>query len=162
MQIDAKNARLLIDTNVWVGYFTRDERTCRACEELLETAIAHDVTLLVSPTTLKDVFYLIPRCFRRQDMAEGKPAGTYVPAAWGCLEFMLEIATPSPISLAECSMARAFKKRFGDFEDSLILASGETAGADYIVTYDKPLLQAFPEIFVTPERAIELLDIALS
>lgn len=158
MRLKSSIMRLMLDTNVWLNYFLREEGTHRDCEQLLEAAVTHDTALLVSPTTLKDVFYLIPRRFRRQDALDGKPLVSYAPAAWACLDFMLEIATPSPISFAECTFARSLKARFGDFEDNLLLASAETADVDYIVTYDKPLLKQFPEVFVTPKRALELLN----
>lgn len=157
MRLDASKIGLLLDTNIWMSYFTREDSTYRDCELLLETAVANDAPLLVSPTTLKDVFYLIPRRFHRQDASAGKDNISYEPVAWGCLDFMLDIATPSPLSLIECTMANTLRGRFGDFEDNLILATGESAGAEYIVTYDKPLLKRFPEACITPKRALELL-----
>lgn len=158
MQLDPQRMKLSLDTNVWINYFLKEEPNYRDCAKLLETAIAVEANLFVAPTTLKDVFYLIPRCLRRQDVREGRAdEASYAPAAWACVDFMLDIATPTPLSLAECSMARMLRTRFGDFEDNLLLATNETAQVDYIVTYDRPLLKQFPEVFVTPRRALELL-----
>lgn len=158
MRVTSKHLRLLIDTNVWLDYFMRSGGAQGTCERLFEAAVEAEADLLVSPTTLKDVFYLIQRRFKRQDTLEGKTGTSYEPAAWACIEFMLEIATPSPLSLVECSMARTLHGKFGDYEDNLILATGESAQADYIVTSDNPLLARFPEACITPVRAIELLE----
>lgn len=157
MRVSGGNLSLLIDTNVWVDYFMRSELDGGASERLLETAVRHDATILVCPTTLKDVFYLIPRRFKRQDAHDGKTGTSYEAVAWACIEHMLEIATPSPLGLFECAMARTLRGKFGDFEDNLVLASGESAKADYIITRDVKLLQRFPEACITPERALELL-----
>ena len=71
---------------------------------------------------------------------------------------MLELATPSPLGLFECTLARSLRSKFKDYEDNLILASSESAKADYIVTRDGLLLQRFPESCITPERADELIS----
>lgn len=124
---------------------------------LFETAARQGATLLVCPTTVKDVFYLLPRHFRRQDTLEGTPIASYEAAAWGCVECMLDLAAPSPLGLFECALARTLRSKFPDYEDNLLLASGESAQIDYLVTNDNLLLQRFPEACITPTRAIGLM-----
>lgn len=158
MRVSGKPMSLVIDTNVWVDYFLNNELDRGASKCLLECAVKNDVSLLVCPTTLKDVFYLLPRRFKRQDALEGKPETSYEPVAWACIESMLELAAPSPLWLFECTLARSLRSKFRDYEDNLILASSESAKADYIVTRDGPLLQRFPEACITPEHAIELIS----
>lgn len=158
MRVSGTNLSLMVDTSVWIDYFMRSKLDNGASERLLEAAILNDTPLLVCPTTLKDVFYILPRRFRQQDTREGTAATSYEPAAWACIERILELAIPSPLGLFECTLARNLRNKFGDLEDNLILASGESAQADYIVTRDRPLLQRFPEVCVTPERALELIS----
>ena len=158
MHVSNKNLSLLIDTNVWIDYFMRTEPDKGTSERLLEAAALNDIALLVCPTTLKDVFYLLPRRFKREDAAMGKQGGPYDAVAWACIERMLEVATPSPLGLFECTMARTLRGKFGDYEDNLVLSSGESAQADYIVTRDVELLRRFPEACITPERALELIS----
>lgn len=158
MRVSGKPMSLVIDTNVWVDYFLNNELDRGASKRLLECAVKNDVSLLVCPTTIKDVFYLLPRRFKRQDALEGKPETSYEPVAWACIESMLELATPSPLGLFECTLARSLRSKCKDYEDNLILASSESAKADYIVTRDGLLLQRFPEACITPERAIELIS----
>lgn len=157
MRVDGKDLRLLIDTNVWLDYFMRTDARGGECARLFETAVQQGATLLVCPTTVKDVFYLLPRRFRRQDTCEGTSIASYEAAAWGCVECMLDLATPSPLGLFECTLARTLRGKFPDYEDNLLLASGESAQADYLVTSDNLLLQRFPEVCITPTRAIDLM-----
>lgn len=81
------------------------------------------------------------------------------PAAWACIEHMMQVATASPLSLAECEMARMLGKRMPDLEDNLIIASGDTADVDYVITSDRRMLEAMPEVCLTPARALELIGI---
>lgn len=147
----------LIDTNVWMNYFLREGSTFEECRQLFQRAVENDRPLLVSPTTLKDLFYLIPRRFRRVDAFDQKSAASYTPAAWACVEFILEIATLSPLSITECTIAHMLRNQFSDFEDNLILATAQSARADYIVTYDERLIATFPEACIKPARALELM-----
>lgn len=71
---------------------------------------------------------------------------------------MLELATPAPLSAAECNLAAMMRNTFDDYEDNLLLASAETAECDLVVTRDRQLLSRFPEACVTPERAVELVE----
>lgn len=151
--------RLLADTNFWIAYFMRDERFCAPCERLIELAAAERVDLYVAPSTVKDVFYLIPRCLRRVDQQEERESVSYQPAAWASIEFMLDVATPSPQSFAECEEACLLRGSVGDFEDGLILASADSVDADFILTYDRQLLDRLPEICITPKRALELVGL---
>lgn len=154
-------SRLLLDTNVWFDYFMGEGRSLQAIQGLIEAGLDGRADLLYAPTSAKDLFYLIPRRLRSTDgSGGGKASVSYRPAAWACVERMMELATAAPLSHAECELARMLRSTFGDFEDNLIIAAGETAKADYIVTNDKPLLTAAPEACITPERALALLALA--
>lgn len=50
-------------------------------------------------------------------------------------------------------MARMLGKRMPDLEDNLIIASGDTADVDYVVTSDRRMLETMPEVCLTPARA---------
>ena len=66
-----------------------------------------------------------------------------------------------PLSAACASAERydmcKFRRDHGDFEDNLIIAAGERANVDYIVTSDRQLLSRLPAIAITPQRACELI-----
>ncbi len=63
------------------------------------------------------------------------------------------------LSLGECELARMMRSRFDDFEDNLIVAAANTANADHIVTNDRGMLERMPKACITPERAVELVEL---
>ncbi len=148
---------VLVDTNVWLDYFMGEGPELEAIKELVRLAHEGCLTLLYAPTTAKDLFYLIPRRLRRLVPEDNT---SYAPAAWGCIEKLMEIAVAAPLSFPECELARMLRKTFDDFEDNLVLAAAETAKADYVVTQDRAFLSAMPEVCITPSRALELLRIS--
>lgn len=154
-----KRLLLLVDTNVWIDYFMKNEPIWRDCTSIVEAAAEDRVDLLVTPTTLKDIFYIIPRLLRREGAGSADADTSFKPSAWACIELVLSIATPAPQSSAECELARALKGKIDDYEDGLVFAAAETTNADYIVTSDRQLLNSYPEVFVTPKRALELLEL---
>ena len=151
--------RFLADTNIWMAYFLKYEQLYEPCARIVELSADDRIDLFVAPSTVKDVFYLIPRALRRMDAQEDREPASYRPAAWACVEFMLDAATPAPQGMAECEGARMLRETIGDFEDGLVLASAESIDADFILTYDHELLQQLPEVFVTPARALELMKL---
>ncbi len=151
-----KVSSLLLDTNVWLDYFMGEGPCVGEISRLIAHAQTSSLSLLYAPTTAKDLFYLIPRRLR---MRGGDDGVSYAPAAWACLERMMEVAAAAPLSFPECELARMLRKKFPDFEDNLIIAAAETADVDYIVTQDKVFLSQAPEACITPARAAELLDL---
>ena len=148
--------RMLMDTNVWLDYYLEEGAFAEA-KRLVELAEAEKIDLLYTPTTAKDLFYIIPRRLRLR--IPDRSDVPLAPASWACIEHMMQVATASPLSLGECEMARMLGKRMPDLEDNLIIASADTANADYVVTSDRRMIAAMPEVCITPARAIELIGI---
>lgn len=151
--------RYLLDTNIWLYFFLGEDAYKHEIMDLIASGQDDGVDILFTPTTAKDLFYVLPRALRRAG-AIG-PDETMGSIAWGCLERMFELATPVPQSAAECHIARMLRSTIPDFEDAMIIAAAETAGADYIVTLDKELLRDMPEVCVDPTRARELAALGL-
>ncbi|MDO4797508.1 MAG: PIN domain-containing protein [Coriobacteriales bacterium] len=151
---------LVIDTNVCVDYLLGTQPYCHDILSLFEKCARENISLLYAPTTLKDVFYIIPRQLRRMDanndVAHDQSAREQI--AWACVETITGIATAIPQALPECNLAWMLRHRHGDFEDNLIVAAAETCDADYVVTYDKTLIEHFAPVCITPEQASDLLD----
>ena len=155
---DAKT--FLVDTNVWIDYFMASEPHYREILSFFEAVDQHGGTLLYAPTTLKDVFFLIPRILRREAIATGEIEETsFAPAAWACVRTMTEIAVAAPLSLPECDLAWMLRTTHGDLEDNLVIAAAETCNADYVVSYDRAMLEHFSPACITPEQADKLLSI---
>ncbi len=155
-----KIGSLLLDTNVWLDYFMGEGPSLDEISGLIAGGQAGAATLLYAPTTAKDLFYLIPRRLRaRGGGGSGDAATSYAPAAWACLDRMMEIAVAAPLSFPECELARMLRRKFPDFEDNLIIAAAEAGKADYIVTQDREFLRLAPEMCIAPARALELLEL---
>ena len=151
----------LVDTSVWIDFFLRGERGYEEARQFFMEAERREIGLLYTATTLKDVFYLIPRRLRTRALSEGDATEvSFAPAAWACVRAMTEIATVAPLSLPECDLAWMLRNKHGDFEDNLVIAAAETCNADYVVTYDRELLEHFPPACITPQQALELLELA--
>ena len=150
---------LLVDTCAWIAYLVGEEPGCSEVRGLFEECARQDVTMLYAPTTLKDVFYIVPRRLRRDAVAAGEDVEglSFAPAAWACVRTMTEIAVAAPQALPECDLAWMLRHEHDDFEDNLILACAETCGADYVVTFDKLLLERFSPACITPAQALSLL-----
>lgn len=151
---------LLIDTNVWISYYLGVEREA---EEIMRLFMRMDQlggTLAYAPTTLKDVFYIVSRRVRTQLLSAGEDISnkSFASVGWACVRNMTEVATAAPLSLPECDLAWMLRTRHGDFEDNLVIAAAETCNADYVVTYDKELLERFAPACITPSQALRLLE----
>ncbi len=148
----------VVDTNVWVDFFLRVSPHYEKICSFFELVSKRGGTLAYAPTTLKDVFFIIPRRLRREAHGD-EQAVSFTPAAWACMRMMTEIAVAAPQSLAECELAWMLRNAHDDLEDNLVIAAAETCNADYVVTYDKQMLERFAPACITPERALELLSI---
>lgn len=153
----------LLDTNVWMDhYLARPQRENPATRLLRQAAQCEHVALFYAPTTAKDVFFLLERTLKTMARSEDAelPEGAAEAArevAWACIDNMSELATAAPIDESKLWIARKFRRDHGDFEDNLIIAAGERANVDYIVTSDRQLLAHLPAIAITPQRACELI-----
>ncbi len=156
--LDAKT--FLVDTNVWIYYLMASEPHYEEILRFFEAVDQRGGTLLFAPTTLKDVFFLIPRILRREALAAGQPEETsFTPVGWACVRTMTEIAVAAPLALPECDLAWMLRTRHGDLEDNLVIAAAETCNADYVVSYDRDMLEHFSPACITPEQANQLLHI---
>ena len=156
--LDAKT--FLVDTNVWIYYLMASEPHYEEILRFFEAVDQRGGTPLFAPTTLKDVFFLIPRILRREALAAGQPEEiSFTPVAWACVRTMTEIAVAAPLALPECDLAWMLRTRHGDLEDNLVIAAAETCNANYVVSYDRDMLEHFSPTCITPEQANQLLRI---
>jgi predicted nucleic acid-binding protein len=72
---------------------------------------------------------------------------------------MTEIAVAVGQSLPECSLAWMLRSEHPDLEDNLIMAAAETSNVDFVVTYDKDMLEHFSPACITPAQALRLLEL---
>ena len=152
---------LLLDTNVWVSYLLAQDPGSLAARRLVEVAGKYGVALLYAPSTLKDLFYLVPRSLRRDAIASGtyEEGISFKPAAWGCVNKVTEIAAAVPQALPECELAWKLRSVHDDYEDNLVFAAAETSNADFVVTTDEAFLKHYAPACITPEQATHLIEV---
>ena len=153
--------RLLLDTNVWVSYYLSGSGLAEDAGELVRASLANDIELFYAPTSLKDAFYIIPRELKRAEAESGvetSPASRRA-VAWACTQHMREIATPAPLTGVECDLAHMLRSMNADLEDNIVVACAETCHADYLVTYDRQLIEAFSPSCITPAQALSAIGV---
>ena len=157
-----KPSKVLIDTNVWLGYLIGEEPVCSEVKAMLEACARQEVELFYAPTTLKDLFYLLPRVLKRRvNDTPDAPAGndaSLIPAAWACVRLVADLATAAPLTSAECELSWTLRQAHGDLEDNLVVAAAETCGAAYLVTYDKDLSRHYAPACIEPTELTHLLE----
>lgn len=156
-----KPSKVLIDTNVWLGYLVGKEPICSEIKAMLEACVHHEVELFYAPTTLKDLFYLLPRILKQQASATlGVPDDnvSFIPAAWACVRLVADLATAAPLTSVECELSWTLRETHGDLEDNLVIAAAETCGATYLVTYDKGLSRHYAPACIQPAELTHLLE----
>lgn len=149
---------LLLDTNVWLDYLLGADEPGAQAKQLIMRCIEQDIPLLYAPTSLKDVFYILPRRLRMRSAA-GEPLRdeSLRPIAWACVRIMTELGVAAPQSLPECNLAWMLRHEHSDFEDNLVMAAAETSNAGYVVTSDKAMLDHYAPSCITPSQALRLL-----
>ena len=152
---------LFLDANVWVSYALAQEPYAQAIHRLVGLAGRYNITLAYAPSSLRDVFYMVPRTLRRDAIAAGtyREGTSFKPAAWDSVKKITEIAVAVPQSLVECELAYSLRNVHSDFEDNLVFAAAETCNADYIVTTDEDFLKHYAPACITPEQAAHLIEV---
>lgn len=141
---------ILLDSNIWLDYYLGHREHHKEAFQLIEYTLSEGIELLYAVTTLKDVFYLIDRESKRQlrshlgrELTNADAQSAQI-TAFACLSSMQDIATPVALDVADTWLALKLKHVHTDFEDDLIIAAAQRAGADYLVTNDKLLIAHAP------------------
>ena len=101
--------KLLIDTNVWMDYFSgRSDRTANVAH-LIEIADASErIALFASSLSVKDVSYLVSaaikqECRRKTGSLSDNAIAAADETAWACVRQMRELALIAPVGADESS-----------------------------------------------------------
>ncbi|MEE1273356.1 MAG: PIN domain-containing protein [Olegusella sp.] len=143
---------LILDTNIWIEAYLGWRKGHKEANELIAFARNHGIELAYAITTVKDVYYLIGADLKWKERKEKgalsqEAADAIAEISWAVTINMNEVATPIGMDLADVWMARKLRSIHNDLEDNLVIAAGERANADYIVTSDAKLL-ANPHVHV--------------
>lgn len=137
--------KLLLDANIWLDIYLPDRRHHACCNELIDLALSRDADIYYAASTITDVFYLVSATQKESLRSDGFQLSEGLSTAanevaWGCIRNMYDIAAPIPTSIPVLFLATKMKDVHRDFEDDVVLASGQTAEVDFLVTNDKVLL----------------------
>lgn len=154
--------KLLIDTNVWMDYFSgRSDRTANVVR-LVEIADASErIALFASSLSAKDVSYLVSAAIKRESRRKTASLSDDAIAAadetaWACVRQMRELALIAPVGADEVFDSFVFKYHHSDFEDDLMLGVANRIDADYVVTEDKNLIRHTNGVCIDVEQALRL------
>lgn len=147
---------LLVDTNVWLDHLL-GRAHAEAATALLSTALEHDDVIAVTPSVMKDVFFLICVSLKRSLPAQegahiSKTSAQAInEIAWNCLSTIQRNAIVLNQGPRDHLEAMTFQDAHRDYEDDLLLATAQLSQMDYVVTNDKALLANEAFATITPE-----------
>lgn len=154
--------KLLIDTNVWMDYFSgRSDRTANVVR-LVEIADASErIVLFASSLSVKDVSYLVSAAIKRESRRKTASLSDSAIAAadetaWACVRQMRELALIAPVGADEVFDSFVFRPHHNDFEDNLMLGVANRIDADYVVTEDINLIKHANGVCINVEQALRL------
>jgi predicted nucleic acid-binding protein len=110
---------VLYDTNIILDAMQKREGFCREAEILIQIAKDKIVTAFLTATSVTTIYYLLAKHTDR------KTAETQV-------TILLKIFRVAAVDASVLS--EALRLEFGDYEDAVVVASAEHAGAEHIVT----------------------------
>lgn len=154
--------KVLLDTNVWLDAFDGMRPGSASACELMERCVATGADLLYAVASAKDVFYLVSATLKRRVRSEGRDmteAGARAIASYAsaCVDTMAEVGVAVGADESDVWLARRLLRIHADFEDCLVLAAAERAGADLLVTNDEGLLLHAPVAALSVVDALALL-----
>lgn len=135
--------RALLDVNVVLDVMQRREPWFDDAAAVMAAAETGRLTGMVAAHALTTVFYLLAKHASR-DAARMRVAE------------LLRVLKVAPVDGEVVAYALALP--YGDFEDAVLMAAAERAGAHYVVTRDRTLFAAGPVPAVTPGEMLALLS----
>ena len=136
------NARhLLFDTNVLLDVLVEGRPESSEAWEILKRCNGGGEMGLVTPGSLKDVYYVLGR--------GGREA-----AAREAIGLLMDLLVIAPMGAEECDLA--MRSDEPDFEDGLVRACAELNGVDFILTRDERAFRKSRVRFLTCAEYLEL------
>lgn len=130
--------KVMLDTNVLLGYYLGREPGCKAATELLSILYQRETVPYASSLSLKDLFYLLSMTLKR----------------------MARQGTGGPLSESDAAAARRIawtcvRKTIGG---CLQFAAAREVKVDYLVTSDENLVLHAPVACLAPKDALKILE----
>lgn len=154
---------VLLGTNVWIDGCVGTRTGSAKSRQLLCMCVEKEISVCLSITSLKDIYYQVGAELKREHRATGEAlteaaALAIEEVSWQSIMTIVEQATIVPADTSDVTVARYFHQIHSDFEDDLVLAAVERSGADYLITNDKRLRAHAPVAAITPADMLTLLE----
>ena len=160
--------KLLIDTNVWMDYFSgRSDRTANVARLFEIADVSEQIALFASSLSVKDVSYLVSAAIKREcrrkngslsDNAIAAAGETAAETAWACVRLIRQKSIIASGGADEVFDSFVFKYHHNDFEDDLMLGVANRIDADHVVTEDKNLIKHTNGVCINVEQALKLVE----
>jgi len=115
--------KILIDTNIWIDYFTKREPFCHDAEMLLRLVQSHNLHAYINTSSISDIAYILGR-FKIDK-----------PTTYRFLAELEEIVNFIPTT--KLTLKNVLLNKPDDVEDGLIEHSALEHDIDTIITRDK-------------------------
>ena len=135
--------KLLLDTNVLIGYYLRRQPYFGSVSKLLMARIFNDVQLWSSAKSYTDVFYV---------------ASKYVDPQMLQQAFLKSFELIDVCSIDSDDIKRSAELNWADFEDCLILVAAEKVKVDAIVTRDPKGFEGASMMVLLPDQVLAMLE----
>ena len=157
--------KIMVDANVWVDSFCADHAESLAARAFIGQASESGATLLFPVHIAKDVLYVVQHELKRKLFAEkgsidDTSSRAIDEAALAFVRNMTENATAMGADASDLWLADKYLGLHRDYEDNLVLAACKRAGADYLVTNDRKLLEHADLAAKTPRQMMPILALA--
>lgn len=168
MGAEAERQRsVVVDTNIWLDYYLGSRPGSADAKDFVEAALRADVELLITVSSLKDLYYLIQSEYKRNIRTGGSAVSesdalAVKEVAWGCVNHATELATVVGADMSDVWLARMQRSLHDDFEDDLVLAAVKRAEALCLVTNDDLLAKRAPVVVFGPKDAAAFLQTGLA
>ena len=154
---------LLLDTNVWIDYFSPWRQGHELACALLATSVEHGIDLLFAVSSSKDVYYQVQMSYKllakRCDGALTEERAVAArETAWGCVRWMGEVANPVGCDMSDMWLAQKHKTIHADYEDDLVIAAAIRSKATQLVTNDRSLIIHAPVSALSVEGALAYVE----
>jgi predicted nucleic-acid-binding protein len=134
--------KILIDTNVALDVLLKNQPFLVSSAQVLGLSKL-SIRLFLSASTITDIYYIISRSLKSKK------------TAMSLLKNLL--ATIDVAAVTDNEIRQAISLDWGDFEDAVQYAAGESIAVDYIVTRNKADFASATLPVVSPEELLALL-----
>lgn len=155
-----RRIRVMVDTNVALNYALGNEVAVDEIRCFLNTCADKDIDVLLTATSLKDMFYIMPRAYRRQlspnsvDLPQHELDALIRDVSWHAICDAMALYGIVGVDQDVCESAVGLRRHHPDFEDNLVMSAADSVSAKYVVTYDEQLIKHFPGICMTPKHVL--------